>query len=721
MTTNTKTPLLILAFAFGAALAAAGCHAAGPMLGKNAGAAASRAATVPVTGPVNTGKPVHNVVAPDGFPLPVSSSRIHVLELGDKVISGTVAGTGSVPLKETLVYFTDGEDRYYVARSSENAETAHLVAVRTDKDGKFATPGVFPAGKPVVANALLSRNRRLEGFGVAGGDPVQVSVGSTYVVEFLREQIAFRKLAIGEYLERGDVQAALLAQGEHADKLMEDGVLAKPKEGLHDDLVIGNGAALAARYTAQAFGEDSHANGAWKAIFPDLYALSTIAGDFNLRDEEPEGEVNAVGAGLHGPAAVAAVPGEAAVYIAERDGWHIKKANQEGRLSLIAGYLNQLDPTVETATVSRDATPVSDERFKLGNIHEIKADEAGNLALTFQAGGQPLHFVGFIPSEGGQHFGRAMQANTLYYLSAADGREGYVDGPGAEARFRDPQGVVFDDGGNLYVCDRRHNRIRFIDRDSGAVSTVLGDGWPFLTPPATGGSSWNEDSDALGGLQTKTMVNIGGTLEERTVTDFGRHADANESADGSGLTASFSRPLQLAWRRLADGSQELYIYDSYNNCIRRAVAPTGKTFKDAYVETVAGQTKEYAGSRDYSVFIGESGFVDGGQGVAKFDLSRYDPNTRLGAQVVVGGLALDAQRDLLFVTDTNNQAIRMIDLNTETVTTVAKHNPAFIDGDSSRVLLSASLGGLCLLADGSVAIADIANHVVRRLHMQFGP
>lgn len=721
MTTKTTIPCSILAFAFGAALAAAGCHAAGPMLGKQAATLLARTPARPAAGPINPGTPIQKIVTPDGFPLPVSSSRIHVLELGDKPVLGEVVGTASVPLNETFVYFTDGEERFYVARSSANADTAHLVAVRTDADGHFETPAVFPANTPVIANALLARNRRLEGFGLPGGDRVRVSPGSTYVVEFLRDQLAFRSQGIGDYLGRSDVQRALMEQSIRADDLIRVGRLATPSEGPDGDLVIGNGAALAARYTAQAFGEDEASFRAWKVLFPGLYALTTIAGDFNLRDEEPAQPVRSVEAGLHGPVAVAAVPDEPAVYIAERDGWHIKKANQEGFLSLVAGFLNNLDPTVEDATVSADGTPVDDPGLKLANVHEIKTDAEGNLALTFRAGASRLHMVAFIPLQAGTYFGRNMAARTLYYLTARDGKEGYVDGPGESARFRDPQGVVFDDEGNLYVCDRRHNRIRFISRQTGEVSTVLGDGWPFLTPPATGGSSWNDPDDALGGAETETWVQVGGTNATRSVTDFGRHQDVPDSAEGSGLVASFNRPLQLAWRRLTDGSQELFVYDSYNNCIRKAVAPPGKTFKDAAVMTLAGQTTEFTGNRDYTVVIGEFGpIADGPGNAARFNLARYDPTTRVGAQVVNGGLALDAGRNLLFVTDTNNQAIRMIDLGTNKVSTVAKNGP-LIEGDAGRALLSANLGGLTILGDGSVAIADNANHVVRRLHLQFGP
>ena len=51
-------------------------------------------------------------------------------------------------------------------------------------------------------------------------------------------------------------------------------------------------------------------------------------------------------------------------------------------------------------------------------------------------------------------------------------------GPADEAAFQNPEHLAFDSRGDLYVCDNFNHRIRKIDMESGAVSTVMGTGWP---------------------------------------------------------------------------------------------------------------------------------------------------------------------------------------------------------------------------------------------------
>jgi sugar lactone lactonase YvrE len=54
---------------------------------------------------------------------------------------------------------------------------------------------------------------------------------------------------------------------------------------------------------------------------------------------------------------------------------------------------------------------------------------------------------------------------------AGDGVAGYIDGPGAQARFNGPVGVAVDTTGRVIVADTYNDRIRRIDRD-GVVTTL---------------------------------------------------------------------------------------------------------------------------------------------------------------------------------------------------------------------------------------------------------
>ena len=69
-------------------------------------------------------------------------------------------------------------------------------------------------------------------------------------------------------------------------------------------------------------------------------------------------------------------------------------------------------------------------------------------------------------------------------LAGVAGQAGSADGPGAEARFRRPQGIAVDRAGRVYVSDTGNHTLRRIST-AGHVTTVAGaagqegsvDGW----------------------------------------------------------------------------------------------------------------------------------------------------------------------------------------------------------------------------------------------------
>jgi hypothetical protein len=697
--------------ALGIGLAIAGCKAATPAApvtpAKPGGGGDATAPARP---------PISNVVVPDGFPLSVSPARIQEVS-GDLSVTGSLVGSGSVPINDALVYFTSPKEEYYVARTAESDSSGFLVAVRTDHAGNFATPGVFPRDRSVVANALLARNRRLVGFGVTGSDsPVRITLGSTYAFEFFRDTVFARGLDQAGQLGRAEVRGVLVSEGQRGDAIMaaEPPASGSAAADPDADLTVGNGAVLAARYAVRALANNAQTFKAWKAVFPNLYALTTLAGTFNLRDNEPTEPMNAVSLGLNGPAGVTQGPrGDDAVYIAERNGWHIKRVDAGGNLTVVAGRLGGQDPSVIGATISADATALSSPIVFFKAVHAIAADSLGNLAATFK----DEQIVGFVSRVGGTYYGRQMAQDTLYYLNTPDNKPGWIDGAPSggtpTARFRDPNGVTFDDKDHIYVCDRRNNVIRRIDRSTGNVETVLGDGWPFIERIRSGPGFLGNPFKL-----TKAEVGLAGT-DEVEVVDFGRMVDQDKGT-GSGLKASFNRPLHLAWRK-AGNNQELYIYDSYNNVVRRAVTGYSESFKDAEVKVFAGQTQAFTSeSRVYAVTVGKTGGLsDGKRADVTVNVASYTPDDRGKAQVVTGGLALDKEHGRLYVSDTNNRAVRTIFLDQEDkVVTIAKHDPNQLEGDAGRVVLSQSLAGMTVLRGGDLVVCDQANHVVRRIHIR---
>lgn len=53
-------------------------------------------------------------------------------------------------------------------------------------------------------------------------------------------------------------------------------------------------------------------------------------------------------------------------------------------------------------------------------------------------------------------------------------QSGFADGQNMNARFSQPAGVAVDNHGNIFVADRKNNRIRLVDNGSGRVSTLCG-------------------------------------------------------------------------------------------------------------------------------------------------------------------------------------------------------------------------------------------------------
>lgn len=223
---------------------------------------------------------------------------------------------------------------------------------------------------------------------------------------------------------------------------------------------------------------------------------------------------------------------------------------------------------------------------------------------------------------------------TLSLVAGALGGSGNIDGLGELARFDTPYGVAVADDGTAYIADTGNHVIRKIAPD-GEVSVFAG------------------------------MVGISG------------------SANGSATTtARFAAPYGVAVTR--DGST-VYVADADNHTIRR--------IRSGVVDIVAGAA-------------GTAGATNGdGSGAS----ARF---------VLPAGLALhdDAASDVLYVTDASN-AVRKVVI-TDTAVTVSTLAGTFgVAGAANGMGAAASFkgtAGLGLSSDGALLyVADSGNHLVR--------
>lgn len=258
------------------------------------------------------------------------------------------------------------------------------------------------------------------------------------------------------------------------------------------------------------------------------------------------------------------------------------------------------------------------------------------------------------------------------------GERGSADGAFDKATFYRPQGMALD-GDSLYVADTENHLIRLINLKTKAVQTAAGTGQQsrdyFLKGPARTvslSSPW--DLQLLG---RQLFITMAGThqiwkldLDKNEVSTFagsGREA----RLDGSLMEAGFAQPSGIT----TDGKR-LYIADSESNIIR-AIDPTAGT-----VETLVGGD------------LFEFGDVDGDGD----DVRLQHP------------LGVFAYGDKVLIADTYNHKIKELGPKTRTVKTfLGTGKPGQMDGSTGAFY---EPGGLSV-ANGKLYIADTNNQAVR--------
>ena len=270
------------------------------------------------------------------------------------------------------------------------------------------------------------------------------------------------------------------------------------------------------------------------------------------------------------------------------------------------------------------------------------------------------------------------------------GNIGATDGPFDKASFYRPQGMALA-GDNLYIADTENHLLRRVDLKARMVETIAGTGQQsreyFKSGPARTvalNSPW--DLELVGRVLYIAMAGphqIWKTdLDKNEVSTFagsGREA----RLDGPLLQSGFAQPSGIA----SDG-KNLYIADSESNIIR-AIDVAGGTVKTI----VGGDLFEFGdvdGSGDDVRLQHPLGVLSFGDKLLIADtynhkIKQLDPKKgtvttlfgtgKPGQQdgtsasfYEPGGLAL--ANDKLYVADTNNHAIRVVDLKTKRVSTL---------------------------------------------------
>ena len=251
------------------------------------------------------------------------------------------------------------------------------------------------------------------------------------------------------------------------------------------------------------------------------------------------------------------------------------------------------------------------------------------------------------------------------------GIQGDTDAIFSQARFLRPQGLALD-GDMLYVADTENHQVRVVDFAARAVYT--------LAPEAKLNSPWDLALKqgiliiAMAGPHQIWVIDL---LHDQAHPYAGTGNEARE--DGIVASASFAQPSGLA----VDG-QTLFVADAESNTIRSIALPPGNL-----VTTLAGGD------------LFEFGDVD-------------DTGERARLQHPLG-VAVDGGR--VFIADTYNHKIKVLDPATRKLTTLAGTGKAgHVDGPATGAQFFEP-GGLSIAA-GTLYVADTNNHAIRTIDLE---
>ncbi|HZG53173.1 MAG TPA: thioredoxin-like domain-containing protein [Pyrinomonadaceae bacterium] len=253
----------------------------------------------------------------------------------------------------------------------------------------------------------------------------------------------------------------------------------------------------------------------------------------------------------------------------------------------------------------------------------------------------------YIAMAGPHQIWRLNLAREQISVFAGSGREARTDGSLVASAFAQPSGLTTD-GRTLYVADSESNIIRAVGLfaapahpsatpdDSEAAAPPSADdnhnnNAPSSSSPPADTTTAEIDNDAQAGVGASPLQSTpppAASPARQVETLAGGDLFEFGDKDGTGDAARFQHPLGVLY---ADGA--LYIADTYNHKIKRLDPDTRA------VKTFAG--------------TGKPGHADGARA------SFYEP----------GGLSLANRK--LYVADTNNHAVRVVDLTSGRTSTLS--------------------------------------------------
>lgn len=290
------------------------------------------------------------------------------------------------------------------------------------------------------------------------------------------------------------------------------------------------------------------------------------------------------------------------------------------------------------------------------------------------------------------HVVRKVDARGVITTVVGTGKRGAAGdgGPAVQAELNDPHEIRFDRRGDLYIADTRNQRVRKVDMKTGLISTVAGTGETGFAGdggPATRAQFKQPIGIQLDAQDNLFVADIGNhrirRIDGRTgiITTFAGNGERAPTPDGGPFAGA---PLQGPRAFDFDAAGNLWV----------ALREGNQVFK---LDVARGTAHHIAGT-------GAKGFT--GNGGPARDATLNGPK----------GLSVSPDGLRVYLADTENHSIRLIDLTTGRLELIAGSGEKG-DGPTgeARAARLAKPHGIFVDRDGLVYVGDADGHRVRVL------
>jgi sugar lactone lactonase YvrE len=332
-------------------------------------------------------------------------------------------------------------------------------------------------------------------------------------------------------------------------------------------------------------------------------------------------------------------------------------------------------------------------------------------------------------------------AGTTDYIYQGDGN------PAAGSPIFLPGGVALDGAGNLYVSDTLNDRVRRVDAVTGIITTIAGNGTIGFAGDGGVGTQALLASPAglaIDGAGFLYVADTGNHSIRRIdlVTDIittvaGQLGQQGYTGDGKAATsAKFTSPEGVCF----DLAGNMIIADTGNNVIRRVNAATGiintiagtgaagyngdgvlataATLNTPWGTTVGADGAIYISDRDNHRVrkVDTTGIISTVAGIGNQAYSGDTGPATAAALNEPSAVVMDPAGDL-FIADTGNNKIRVVNGATSVITSVAGTGDESFSGDGGPANLARIYGtnGLYLDAVGDLYLTDPFHNRIREI------